>query len=88
LQDGDQIEIIIDRQKLTGSVDLVGEGHERFSPEEGARRLQARASRGDLRPHPALPGDTRLWAALVHASGGVWGGCIYDVDAIVSRLQR
>jgi xylonate dehydratase len=87
LLDGDQIEIIIDRQKLTGSINLVGNAQERFNAEEGARRLAARASRADLRPHPALPDDTRLWAALVQASGGVWGGCVYDVDAIVSRLQ-
>jgi xylonate dehydratase len=87
LLDGDQIEIIIDRQKLTGSINLVGNAQERFGAEEGARRLAARASRADLRPHPALPDDTRLWAALVQASGGVWGGCVYDVDAIVSRLQ-
>jgi putative YjhG/YagF family dehydratase len=85
--DGDQIEIIIDRQKLTGSVNLVGDTQENFGAEEGTRRLHARASRADLRPHPALPDDTRLWAALVQASGGVWGGCVYDVDAIVSRLQ-
>ena len=39
-------------------------------------------------PHPALPDDTRLWAALVQASGGVWGGCVYDVDAIVAQLAR
>ncbi len=87
VQDGDQIEIIIDRQKLTGSVNLVGDAQQSFGAEEGARRLEARASRADLRPHPALPDDTRLWAALVQASGGVWGGCVYDVDAIVSRLQ-
>jgi len=88
LLDGDQIEILIDRQKLTGSVNLVGDTTESFGAEEGARRLSARPSRPDLRPHPALPDDTRLWAALVQASGGVWGGCVYDVDAIVSRLQR
>jgi putative YjhG/YagF family dehydratase len=87
LQDGDQIEIVIDRQKLTGSVNLVGNAEETFDAEEGVRRLAARAPRADLRPHPALPDDTRLWAALVQASGGVWGGCVYDVDAIVSRLQ-
>jgi hypothetical protein len=40
-----------------------------------------------LRPHPALPDDTRLWAALVHASGGVWGGCVYDADRIIERLE-
>jgi putative YjhG/YagF family dehydratase len=87
LLDGDQIEIVIDREKLTGSVNLVGDPQERFGAEEGHRRLSARPSRPDLRPHPALPDDTRLWAALVQASGGVWGGCVYDVDAIVSRLQ-
>jgi xylonate dehydratase len=87
LQEGDQIEIVIDRQELTGSINLVGNAQEIFGAEEGARRLAARAPRTDLRPHPALPDDTRLWAALVQASGGVWGGCVYDVDAIVSRLQ-
>jgi xylonate dehydratase len=66
----------------------VGDARETVSPEAGARRLAARPSRADLRPHPALPDDTRLWAALVQASGGVWGGCVYDVDAIVSRLQQ
>jgi putative YjhG/YagF family dehydratase len=85
--DGDQIEIIIDREKLTGSVNLVGDAERTFDAEEGTRILAARASRPDLKPHPALPADTRLWAALVQASGGVWGGCVYDVDAIVSRLQ-
>jgi hypothetical protein len=34
-----------------------------------------------------LPSQTRLWAALVQASGGIWGGCVYDTDAIVARLQ-
>jgi hypothetical protein len=34
-----------------------------------------------------LPSQTRLWAALVQASGGTWGGCVYDTDAIVNRLR-
>jgi hypothetical protein len=49
--------------------------------------LRERAPRPDLKPHPALPDDTRLWAALVQASGGVWGGCVYDADAIVESLE-
>jgi hypothetical protein len=24
----------------------------------------------------------------VQASGGVWGGCIYDVDKIIAKLER
>lgn len=87
LWDGDVIEIRIDRQTLNATVDLVGEGEEVFGQREGTRRLDSRASRADLRPHPALPDDTRLWAAMVEASGGIWGGCVYDVDAITGRLS-
>jgi xylonate dehydratase len=86
IQDGDLIEIRIDRGRLSATVEFVGEGGEGFGAEEGARRLVARGLRTDLRPHPALPDDTRLWAALVEASGGIWGGCVYDVDAITQRL--
>jgi putative YjhG/YagF family dehydratase len=86
VRDGDTIEIVIDRKDLHGTVNLVGEGGEQFSPEEGGRRLAVRPPRPDLEPHPALPEDTRLWAALVGASGGVWGGCVYDTNAIVAQL--
>jgi putative YjhG/YagF family dehydratase len=88
LQDGDQIEIVIDRTNLTGAVNLVGDAQKNFGPEEGTRLLALRAPRTDLAPHPALPDDTRLWAALVQASGGIWGGCVYDVDTITSLLNR
>jgi putative YjhG/YagF family dehydratase len=84
--DGDTIEIIVDREKLEGSVNLVGAEGVVFGPEEGTRVLAARSPRPDLAPDPDLPDDTRLWAALQNASGGTWGGCVYDVDAIVSRL--
>jgi putative YjhG/YagF family dehydratase len=86
IQEGDLIQIRIDRGQLVATVDLVGEHGEVFSPAEGTRHLLARAQRDDLRPHPGLPQDTRLWAALVEASGGIWGGCVYDVDAITARL--
>ncbi|MXX84292.1 MAG: hypothetical protein F4Y70_12640, partial [Chloroflexi bacterium] len=36
---------------------------------------------------PELPDDTRLWAALQAASGGVWAGSVYDVDKIIAALQ-
>jgi len=88
VREGDMIEIVVDRAGLRGTVNLIGEGNNLFSPEEGSRRLASRAPREDLAPHPALPDDTRLWAALVQASGGVWGGCVYDVNAIVAQLAR
>ena len=88
VREGDTIEIVIDRNSLHGSVNFVGEGDATFSPEEGQRRLASREPRKDLAPHPDLPADTRLWAALVQASGGVWGGCVYDVEAILAQLER
>ncbi|HXH84040.1 MAG TPA: YjhG/YagF family D-xylonate dehydratase [Candidatus Tectomicrobia bacterium] len=88
VRDGDRIRIVVDRNALEGSIDLVGEGDVEFGPEEGARALAARPPRPDLSPDPDLPDDTRLWAALQHAGGGTWGGCVYDVDAIVSALRR
>ena len=90
VRDGDWIEIIVNRNTLHGTVNFIGEGpdgsKDRFSAAEGAHRLAAREPRVDLAPHPSLPDDTRLWAALVQASGGVWGGCVYDTDAIVDQL--
>jgi putative YjhG/YagF family dehydratase len=88
IQDGDQIEIIIDCIAMTGSLNLVGSTEAIFGAEEGRLRLGQRKPRADLHPDPRLPDDTRLWAALVQASGGVWGGCVYDVDKIVSLLQK
>jgi putative YjhG/YagF family dehydratase len=88
LRDGDRIRIVVDRNRLEGSVDLVGEGDRAFEPEEGARVLAARPPRPDLSPDPDLPADTRLWAALQQAGGGTWGGCVYDVDAVVGALAR
>jgi dihydroxyacid dehydratase/phosphogluconate dehydratase len=81
LEEGDQIEIVIDRVGLTGSVNLVVDG----SAEGGARVLESRVPRQDLAPDPALPEATRLWAVLQDASGGTWGGCVFDVDRIAER---
>ena len=87
LQDGDQLRIIIDRVKMEGSVNFIGCDGREFEPEEGARVLSARRPRNDLAPHSALPADTRLWAAMQSASGGTWGGCVYDAEAILARLR-
>ena len=86
VQDGDLIEIIVDRNQLTGSVDLVGDGDREFTAEEGHRILQQRQTRAGLKPDIDLPGDTRLWAALQNAGGGTWGGCVYDIDRILEVL--
>jgi len=88
VREGDQIEIVVDRAGMVGSIDLVGDADGVFDAAEGERVLAARTAREDLQAHPALPDDTRLWAALVQASGGVWGGCVYDADAIVGRLEK
>lgn len=86
--DGDIIRIHIDTQRLEGSLDLVGSGDVRFSPAEGADLLARRTTRSDLAPHPNLPADTRLWAALQSACGGTWAGCVYDPDAITAALRK
>jgi putative YjhG/YagF family dehydratase len=87
LIDGDIIDIVIDRNTMQGSVNLVGHGSESFGKEAGAQILAGRSPRPDLRPDPRLPDDTRLWAALQDVSGGTWGGAIYDVDRIIEVLQ-
>ena len=87
LIEGDIIQIIIDRNKLEGSVDLVGHKNNTFGVAEGTRVLAERSTRQDLSPDPSLPKDTRLWAALQNASGGTWGGCVFDVDQITRVLE-
>lgn len=87
IQDGDLIEIIIDRVTLSASVDFVGCDGAKFSAQRGAEILASRMSHPGLAPDPRLPTDTRLWAALQRASGGTWGGCVYDADRIIELLQ-
>jgi putative YjhG/YagF family dehydratase len=84
--DGDVIRIQIDPARAEGSIDFIGESGRRFSAEEGAKILAARTVRPDLAPHPDLPQDTRLWAALQSVSGGTWGGCVYDAERVIAAL--
>lgn len=86
LRNGDRIQIQIDCIGLTGRIDFVGEGGQTLSETEAQRVLGARNPNAELERHPALPSDTRLWAALQSVSGGTWGGCVYDVEAIEARL--
>ena len=83
LRDGDTIRIVIDRNRLEGTLDLLGTDGTVAS---GSLLLAGRESYPGLAPDPALPDDTRLWAVLQQAGGGTWGGCVYDTDAIAAKL--
>ena len=88
VRNGDVIRIVIDRIRLEGTVDVVGVEGRTVSPEEAAAVLALRPPHPDMAPHPDLPDDTRLWAALQRVGGGTWGGCVYDADGIVEALNR
>ena len=88
VRDDDLIEIVIDRNTLTGSVNLVGAEGVPLDPDACHALLRGRLPHPGLAPHERLPDDSRLWAALQRASGGTWGGCVYDVDRIVAALDR
>jgi putative YjhG/YagF family dehydratase len=87
LHEGDVIEIMIDRNRLEGALNLVGSKGNVFGVKEGTRVLESRPLRPDLRADPALPDDTRLWAALQEISGGSWGGSVYDVETILKIID-
>jgi putative YjhG/YagF family dehydratase len=87
LRDGDRVRVVVDTNRLVGTIDFVrtdaATGEDHPADDELARRTM----REDLRGDAALPDATRLWAALQDASGGTWGGCVYDVDRIVELLN-
>ncbi|WP_437913615.1 YjhG/YagF family D-xylonate dehydratase [Sorangium sp. So ce302] len=79
VRDGDRIRLRIDTRKLEGTVDVVG---------VDAGDLAARSPNPALQPDGRVNADTRLWAALQDASGGSWGGCVYDAERIIGLLGR
>jgi xylonate dehydratase len=86
VRDGDLIRVIIDTLRLEGAIDLVRQEVDgRYTPDDA--ELGGRDYRPDLAADPALPDDTRLWAALQSVSGGPWRGSVYDVDRIVRLLD-
>ena len=87
LRDGDLIEIIIDCKNLSGALNFIGTKEKTLTPIDGTTVLEKRPLHPDLNPHPELPADTRLWAALQGVSGGTWRGSIYDVARIVEVLE-
>ena len=90
IQDGDIIEVTIDNNNLKGALDLLGSKEtpeSELSPETGDKLLAERDMRSDLYPDAQLPPSVRLWAALQHTGGGVWGGCVPDIDEICRKLN-
>jgi putative YjhG/YagF family dehydratase len=83
LRDGDVLRIRIDTRKLEGSIDFVPPGG---TVESGKSELSGRPLSPRLSRNPAIPDDTRLWAALQSVSGGSWGGCVYDTQRITELL--
>ncbi|WP_437489634.1 YjhG/YagF family D-xylonate dehydratase [Sorangium sp. So ce1014] len=79
VRDGDRVRLRIDTRRLEGTVDVVG-------VEAGG--LAARLPNPALQPDGRVNADTRLWAALQDASGGSWGGCVYDAERIIGLLGR
>jgi len=90
LFDGDIVEVTIDNNKLKGSIDLIGSKdtpESELSVETGNKILAERKQREDLYPDTQLPPSVRLWAALQQTGGGVWGGCVPDIDEICRKLK-
>jgi len=86
LRDGDLVRIMVDTSSLEASLDLVGHGEEDWTAEEAALELERRQTNPAVEPDVDLPADTTLWARLQSVSGGLWGGCVYDHQAIVEAL--
>ena len=59
LLDGDLIRVLVDREQLVASIDLVGHGDEQWTAEEAAAELERRPCATTSLPIPALPGGHR-----------------------------
>lgn len=91
VQEGDIIEVTINNNTLKGAIDLLGSKDtpkDQLSVENGNRLLAEREQRPDLYPDAQLPPSVRLWAALQQTGGGVWGGCVPDIDLICKKLSE
>jgi putative YjhG/YagF family dehydratase len=86
VRDGDLVRIVVDTVGLEASVDLVGHGDEEWTADQAALELERRETNPEVEPDADLPADTALWAQLQSVSGGLWGGCVYDHEAITGAL--
>ena len=84
--DGDLVRIVVDTRELVGSVDVVGHGDEEWTGGQAAAVLAGRSLNEAVIPDAELPADTAVWARLQSVSGGLWGGCVYDPEAILKAL--
>ena len=85
IRDGDMIDIVVNCRTLEGHVNLIVDSG---ATEQTAEQVLAdRSPHPDLCVDPNMPEDTRLWAAMQQAGGGTWGGCVYDVDEIIGKLN-
>ena len=79
VRDGDRVRLVVNTRTLEGSVDAVS---------LTAAELAERPVHPNLKLDERVPADTRLWAALQNASGGSWGGCVYDANRIADLLAK
>ena len=86
--DGDLISIVVDPERLEATVDLVGHGDERWTADEAADVLATRPRHpATSRPTPGIPATRACGRRCSASSGGLWGGCVYDEEAIVALLD-
>ena len=84
VRDGDLIEIVVDRQRLDGRVNLVEAGA--HAGAEAGRASWNSACRARIWPLTLACRRHTTLAALQDASGGAWGGSVFDVEAILKTL--
>ena len=87
VQDGDIIEIKIDCDNLSGSINLIASHSNpnvELSEAEIAELFSNRLPHPQLRPHPELPNDIKIWAAT---QSGIWEGCVQDADRILKIVK-
>ncbi|MDO6602634.1 YjhG/YagF family D-xylonate dehydratase [Arenibacter palladensis] len=87
VQDGDVIEIKIDCDNLSGSINLIASHSDpdaELSEAEIAQLFSSRLPHPELRPHPELPNDIKIWAAT---QSGIWEGCVQDADRILKIVK-
>ncbi|MCP4296890.1 MAG: hypothetical protein GY786_14910 [Proteobacteria bacterium] len=91
VRDGDIIDIYLNRKKPEGSINIMGDSSialENADIELGNSILEKRSPREDLAAHPDMPKSVRLWSILQESGGGIWGGCVNDVDSICKSFNH